>query len=611
MIVPSKSRISSDLRWVILTALVCVALIGLFYRGLIGKADSVLFSMQADGLKNYYTFLYHVRHDSTYLHFNGLNYPFGEHILYTGARPSLVIATQWLSRRLAGGKPIDLAVANLSLFVTLIPTGILLFLILRELNLPRTYALVVASGLTFLSPQVLRFAGHPNLGYAAVIPACWYLFIRFYRHPGWKWTALLALNSIFWVTVDPYYLFLCSALLAALWLIVILASWWRSEPWWKTAALHIPVQIVFPVLVSAVGLIATDHQLHARPPITDPSFYRSSLAAVFLPSYPTFPIDFPWFVRWGQPESEGIAYVGLAGLAALPLLCVRAVVLGKRRRVVRRRERSAVSVLWISLAAALLVLLYGFGFPFRLGLQSWFSHLGLLQQFRTVGRLGWIFYYVYTVAAFYVLYVFARSLRMRGFRRTGLFVLGACLVILYTEAYVQNRKMARFMDLGPSQLAALQTDSPQLEWTRHVDTSRYQAIIPLPYFHIGSESSFLRVGSESSVFNSLLASLETGLPLTADFLSRTPIEQARLSTGLFDGNPAVLDRFPNDKPLLILATKEELRPGERQILRGATRLFSNSLMTVAEIKLDDLRNLVVASGIGHQGSTVERPPTSR
>jgi hypothetical protein len=60
--------------------------IGLTYIDFFQK-PGLLFSAAGDGMKNYFTFLYHVKHDSTYWKFEGMNYPFGENIVFTDNQP--------------------------------------------------------------------------------------------------------------------------------------------------------------------------------------------------------------------------------------------------------------------------------------------------------------------------------------------------------------------------------------------------------------------------------------------------------------------------------------------------------------------------------------------
>src|SRR6478752_5259727 len=51
--------------------------------------NSTLSSITLDSIKNYYTFVYNIRHDSFNFEFNGMNYPFGEHVVYTDCQPLL------------------------------------------------------------------------------------------------------------------------------------------------------------------------------------------------------------------------------------------------------------------------------------------------------------------------------------------------------------------------------------------------------------------------------------------------------------------------------------------------------------------------------------------
>src|SRR5437868_5534070 len=51
--------------------------------------NQVMSNNQEDALKNYYTFVYHTTHDKEMLKFEGMNYPFGEHVVYTDCQPVL------------------------------------------------------------------------------------------------------------------------------------------------------------------------------------------------------------------------------------------------------------------------------------------------------------------------------------------------------------------------------------------------------------------------------------------------------------------------------------------------------------------------------------------
>jgi len=50
-----------------------------------------------DGMKNYFTYLNHVKNDTTFMTFEGMNYPFGENIIFTDNQPLVANLTNLVS----------------------------------------------------------------------------------------------------------------------------------------------------------------------------------------------------------------------------------------------------------------------------------------------------------------------------------------------------------------------------------------------------------------------------------------------------------------------------------------------------------------------------------
>ena len=63
-----------------------VWLIG-FYGNIIFDPNNHLFSVDGDGIKNYFTYAYQIKHNHSFINFEGMNYPYGEHFLYTDCHP--------------------------------------------------------------------------------------------------------------------------------------------------------------------------------------------------------------------------------------------------------------------------------------------------------------------------------------------------------------------------------------------------------------------------------------------------------------------------------------------------------------------------------------------
>src|SRR4051812_35207730 len=75
---------------------VSLVVTGCNYWSLVSSINEVLVSTSGDGIKNYFTFIYHAKNDPGILNFEGMNYPFGEHIVYTDCQPILSTLLRYL-----------------------------------------------------------------------------------------------------------------------------------------------------------------------------------------------------------------------------------------------------------------------------------------------------------------------------------------------------------------------------------------------------------------------------------------------------------------------------------------------------------------------------------
>ena len=67
-----------------ITLLLSTAVIFAFFHRQIFEANQVSFASGGDGLKSTFGSLYHIEHDSSYWMFEGMNYPYGESVFFTG-----------------------------------------------------------------------------------------------------------------------------------------------------------------------------------------------------------------------------------------------------------------------------------------------------------------------------------------------------------------------------------------------------------------------------------------------------------------------------------------------------------------------------------------------
>jgi hypothetical protein len=63
---------------------------------LIYHPGEILLAKSGDGLKSYYVINYHLNYDNSFLHFSGMNYPYGDNYLFSDGFPAITFFIQTL-----------------------------------------------------------------------------------------------------------------------------------------------------------------------------------------------------------------------------------------------------------------------------------------------------------------------------------------------------------------------------------------------------------------------------------------------------------------------------------------------------------------------------------
>ncbi len=424
---------------------VSMGVLTLFYWPVLSSLNQTFFGTYSDGLKNYFTPLYHTKHDQSLLHFAGLNYPYGDHIFYADAQPMLIWPIQLMENRWPGASGWTLGALNLAVLSSLLAGCLVLFLILKRLSLPDWYAAVVAPAIIFFSPQVWRMGGHYSLSYTVAIPLVWLLVIRFFEKPGWTRTLLLAGLVTFWTGFHVYYLALALTVVGLMWAFWLLTR--RSDAPVSQLLPHLVVQVLLPTSSVYCFMRVTDRWLGDRAIPDEWGSYTSSLKAVFTPSYPPY-LGSRFFDPLSQPE--GIAYISVLGWVGLIFLVASIA----SRLFDGRLGRCATCGPWIlraSIPAAFLALLIAFGFPFRIPVVEAVLP-DQLRQFRVLGRFIWVFYYLFMAAAAYLVYAWYRMFRFRRARPARAALL-ALIAVFWLEVANFNRHVSHLISNRIEELA--------------------------------------------------------------------------------------------------------------------------------------------------------------
>lgn len=491
-----------------------IVIILAFYGKYIFNANEYLYGDYEDSLKNYFTFAWHINYDSSYMHFSGMNYPYGEHLVFTDNQPLVSSTLKFINTNVTNISNGVIGIGNLLLFVGLLMCIIYLYKIFFELTHNVRVSVAAAIVLGMLSPQIERFNGHFALGYCFIIPMfIWYLY-RFFKEPSYRGSRAMAVVLLLLLFIHLYYLLIVGALLLAVWFMFLIREYPRINIF--TAIPHILIQIALPLVVYFVWLKLTD-DITDRP--TKPYGlveYAAHWEGLLLPlGFEYFkPLKEVFGVR--KVSLETISYVGFPSLVFI----VWAIITGVKRLFKKKiaksptyhrldkpyNERFMVCLIW----AVAIVFVYAAFVPFLFKIPWLSPYLGLLKQFRSLGRLLWVVYYGLTI--FIVWYIYQKTKHKISLN----WVIWSVIAVFAIEGIVYNVQ----------QLSRKNNPYKKVNWALNkINPQNYQAIIPMPYFHEGAESIGATPDNYKIVEESLLLSMQTGIPLQGVKLSRTSIGQ--------------------------------------------------------------------------------------
>ncbi|TNE53981.1 MAG: hypothetical protein EP344_14605 [Bacteroidetes bacterium] len=582
---------------VLVVLLICFGFMWLKHHTWLSNLNGHMLGTAPDGIKNYMTTIWHVRYDSSYVHYDGMNYPFGEHVLFTDNQPIFSALLQWWSHNISDLNGHIVGAMNRFMAFSLLFSALVLFLLLRRINLPAWYAGLATLGILFLSPQHGRFAGHFALAHIWVFPLLLLLLHNYEERYSRRYQALL-IGLLLWISAQlHFYYFGLSALFLGLYTAYRLLLD-RRWPNWRSRISHFVLMVIIPFALLNGWVQWSDYA--ADRPSSPYGFttYIGEWEGVFLP-YEDFPL-YQWIdqhlVSIRRVNGEAKAYAGmLAFFFTLWLLVSGFRMFGKswdKENYHQANKRYLQGIF----TAALALLVFACGFPFAIPGMEWLvDYMGPLRQFRGLGRFTWAYFYVINLLAFYSLWNW--SVRFEGFRNGKAkwfrwVIALAPVLVLSWEAYTFQR--LRPLELMDS-LEKREVVAPTPEhWLDQVDFTQYQALLPLPYYHIGSENIWLPFDYLQFIEVQSTA-IHTGKPDMGVNLSRTSCQQTIrsvqlvLEPGIF---PSILNDFPDSRPLAVLVRTsawEEVRQRYAHLIDIATMVYDGPEMKVLSLSPDKIR----------------------
>lgn len=570
----------------LLTLVLSLTILFIFYGKLLIHPCHTYFGAKGDGMQIYYETLYHIKFDSEYWRQSSINYPYGESIFFTGAMPFVNNLVKMFGPSAA---PFGIGLINLLMLFSPIIGALFIYAIFRHLRVVWHYGAVCASAIAFLSPQIVRFSYHYSLAWVFLIPAFLYLLLRFYDFPSLKKSFLISFIVFLAATTHLYFLAFFLALGGVFWATLFVT---RDRGFGRFGFVlkHTGIQFLLPVAILESLIMFSNNVSDRTSAPWGYLVFHSNFSGVFFPFHRPYEKYFEMVWKHSNVELEGISYVGLAAIIGL------IVIFGIQcYRLIRLRFRLIFSVtdhkvLNIFFWTSLVLMLISFAKPFLNGHEEWLLYTGPLQQFRAIGRFAWIFFYVINVIIVYRLYKISQHNKF-ALLATLFLIPGMMLFDMYYNIHGHQDELNNRIP----ELDDVTNQLPQDKWLNGFHSETYQAILPLPFFHFGSENLF-RVPSDMKIINcSYLVSLKTGLPMMGVTSSRVSIGQTvKMIPIVLDPilPIPVLNDLPDNRPLLLVVREDSLDENEKRIVVHSRFIASSDQYKIYSILPSELKSFV-------------------
>jgi hypothetical protein len=523
------------------------------YKPYFVNPDAHIMGFSGDALKNYFTPAYFIKYD-TGVWFRGMNYPYGEIVTFTDNQPIL----SWILSLLNTWFPIadhGIGILNILLITAPVISAMILCKILKIHGLSTGFQLFGSIVIAFMAPQVFRLHGHYGLAYSWVIPGIWYMLLMIdkYHVKRWLWAGICATFILFCGFLHPYYAVIGALFAGCFGLIKSI----------RTKDHNVLIACLAAAFSALVVFLLIHNQID---PIVDrpklpwgTHFYNASLEGLLAPSFgPLHPLFQSVFNTASEIEYERRIYLGLVFLIVILSGMYR--FFWRIKWVVNKKSLPGTNLqmkdyLWMSI----LIFAVASGLTHDLFLDRLQEKVSAIAQFRSLGRLAWIIYYLMSVYAVYWMYRWYRLLKIKGLSHVAVFITFLMSIVWLYEAYSYQKQISK-----PLFHANLFLNGKENHWLdffkqENINPNDYQAIWVNPIVLGGSEKVDRGRGNWT-MQKAMQISYSTGLPIVNIIMSRTSAQVVSSFLELYTPNYVSKERLKdfNEKPILMLGIEEEI-----------------------------------------------------
>jgi hypothetical protein len=427
----------------------------------------------------------------------------------------------------------------------------------------------------------------PSLAYFFFIPLILLLFQQYFRDRNLKWTIIISIVVLFSYFINPYL-----GIIGTLFFGVIMLSILYGEGW-KDFKIYLFgfIQSLLPGILYQLYVKLTDVRTDRVDMPTGLHEFVATFPSIF--TSPFTPLK-SFYESLGvdminlQQHFEGMAYVGVS-TSLIVLFFIALIIKNKKLLVITVEQRILVFSAFL-----FFILAIGFPFVFHPSLEKLLEIFKPLRQLRALGRMAWMVPFCINLVVFSMLYFFIKEKITNPRIKVLAYLVATCLILftayegsfLHQEVSTNQKKGNTFLKED------LKNDSiiPHLEEALNsIEASKYSAIVPIPYFHVGSE---LFVTKSHTTYTAMLEVISfayhTNLPLTACYLSRISVKESKKALQFFA--PSMIEKeiekdIKSDKPFLFFHSKSvpNLSNEELRLLKLGKIIYETDLISLIEV----------------------------
>jgi len=608
-------------RPIIALSILQLLLILIVYNKFIFSPNDYMFTNMYDGLKNYFTFFQFVTQDASALgpwHFTEMNYPFGEYIFFSDNTPGLALPLRFIHQNIINLEGHLIGIHNYFFLFNLFLTPILFFLFIKPFTSKHVgMALFFSIAISWTNPQLLKlFHGVYNLSLTSLL----LLALLLMRSIYYLWESY-SQRRLITICIQLFLLIFCSAFfhiyyipilalaIGVFTLVVFCYEWYRKKNFKPLSLFGIALStamggLCFYALVQSIDTYSDFRKARASgfswiewnftpEAIFTPQAYnsiypliKSCKASLEIPSESQgFWGNFVWFTLF-------FSFTLLVFFLAKKKISMKELY----AKAIQSEFFFALFItMFFTYAAAsglyvkLCVVPLSFDNVFS---PFYFLHdkVDLITQFRCLGRFSWIGFWIMfflTLMLFFKTYQFLLKENL-GVARTYAFIL------LFFMCWDAKDSMIYQSKIFPTNVFKKEILDEKFEGLNNIDFQEYQAILTIPAVQVGSEDYNITIDDQYRWTRYWMQlSVYSRLPLFNCKMSRTALNQAHAQIDLFldKAVPELIYEKVNDKPVLVVYSKENEDNFDLNVLEYALPAVKNASLIIQAFEMDTLFEL--------------------